>query len=50
MWGIDKISEEQIRSLNSEGAEWVGHTLQGASESLAAWYPVWREQMHRQVA
>lgn len=50
MWGPDKISEEKAQTLREAGADWVGNTLQEASNTLSVWYPVWSEKIQKQVA
>ncbi|MFT3879654.1 MAG: AI-2E family transporter [Gemmatales bacterium] len=50
MWGPEKISEEKARALQEAGADWVGNTLQEASNTLSVWYPIWSEQSQKQVA
>ncbi len=50
LWGPDKVSDSKTQVLKESGADWVGNSLEEATNALAAWYPVWSEQPSRQVA
>lgn len=50
IWGLEKISEEKAQALQEAGADWVGNSLQEASNTLSVWYPIWSEQSQKQVA
>lgn len=50
MWGLDKVSEDKAKALQEAGADWVGNTLEEASNTLSVWYPIWSDQNQKQVA
>lgn len=50
IWGLEKINEEKAQALCDSGADWVGNTLQEASDTLSVWYPIWSEKSQKQVA
>jgi predicted PurR-regulated permease PerM len=50
LWGPDKVSEARVEALSAAGADWVGNTLEDASQALAVWYPIWSNQLDRKVA